>query len=228
MQSTREREKARRVARNIDAEIDALPVVNAPNARAVRRKYSRQLKDADPQFVLGVARELLTTFGHRWLSCELILNHQGAFQSVGVTELEEFGRGIDSWGSVDAFARTLAGPAWLHGHVSDELIHRWARSKDRWWRRAALVSTVALNVRSRGGTGDVDRTLSVCRLLVADPDDMVVKALSWALRALVPHDPDAVGQFLQLHSDVLAARVTREVTNKLTTGLKNPARSRAR
>jgi 3-methyladenine DNA glycosylase AlkD len=123
---------------------------------------------------------------------------------------------------VDSFARTLSGPAWLHGQVSDALIHRWARSEDHWWRRAALVSTVALNVRSRGGTGDVPRTLAVCRLLVDDHDDMVVKALSWALRELVAHDPEAVRAFLGAHDEVLAARVKREVTNKLTTGLKNP------
>ena len=85
-----------------------------------------------------------------------------------------------------------------------------------------LVSTVGLNVRSRGGCGDVPRTLGVCWLLVDDYDDMVVKAMSWALRELVKHDPDAVREFLSEHEDVLAARVKREVMNKLTTGLKNP------
>ncbi|MFQ5595404.1 MAG: DNA alkylation repair protein, partial [Anaerolineae bacterium] len=145
-------------------------------------------------------------------------------RSMGAAEIKEFGRGINSWSSVDAFARTLAGPAWLDGQVPDELIHRWAGSEDHWWRRAALVSTVALNMRSRGGTGDVPRTLAVCRLLVDDHDDMVVKAMSWALRELVVHDPDAVRAFLAEHDDVLAARVKREVRNKLTTGLKNPRR----
>jgi len=120
----------------------------------------------------------------------------------------------------------LAGPAWLNGQVSDELIYRWGLSEDRWWRRAALVSTVALNVRSQGGTGDVPRTLEVCRLLVDDHDDMVVKAMSWALRELVVHDADAVREFLSKYEDVLAARVKREVRNKLTTGLKNPRRKR--
>jgi 3-methyladenine DNA glycosylase AlkD len=62
----------------------------------------------------------------------------------------------------------------------------------------------------------------VCRLLVADHEDMVVKALSWALRELVVHDPQAVGAFLEEHEGVLAARVKREVRNKLMTGLKNP------
>jgi hypothetical protein len=79
-----------------------------------------------------------------------------------------------------------------------------------------------LHVRSHGGTGDVARTLAVCRLLAEDPDDMVVKALSWALRELVVHDPEAVRAFLDEHDDVLAARVKREVRNKLRTGLKNP------
>jgi 3-methyladenine DNA glycosylase AlkD len=125
---------------------------------------------------------------------------------------------------VDAFARTLSGPVWLAGQISDELILEWAVSPDRWWRRAALVSTVALNMRSQGGLGDVPRTLKVCRLLVADPDDMVVKAMSWALRELVAHDPQAVRVFLDEYDAVLAGRVRREVSNKLNTGLKNPIR----
>jgi 3-methyladenine DNA glycosylase AlkD len=110
--------------------------------------------------------------------------------------------------------------------VPDALIHRWAGSEDCWWRRAALVSTVALNVRSHGGFGDVQRTLAVCRLLVDDHDDMVAKAMSWALRHLVIHDPDAVRRFLAEHEAALAPRVKREVRAKLATGLKNPRRER--
>ena len=217
---------AKKIASEIDAEIRALPLRNAPNARAIRRQYSRKLKQASPGFILDLARELLECYGQRWLAYELIQQHRAAFQSIGEVELEELGQGINSWGSVDSFARLLSGPAWLKGQVSDRLIHQWARSKDRWWRRAALVSTVALNVRSHGGKGDVPRTLAVCRLLVDDHDDMVVKAMSWALRELVVHDPNVVREFLSEYEDVLAARVKREVRNKLTTGLKNPGRKR--
>ena len=189
---------------------------------ALRRKYSRKLKAASPVFVLELARVLFRTHGQRWLACALIRHHDKAFSNIGEREVEEFGQGINSWDSVDQFARSLAGPAWLAGRISDALVHRWACSEDRWWRRAALVSTVALNVRSHGGMGDVSRTLQVCRLLVDDNDDMVFKALSWALRALVVHDPDKVNEFLDKYENVLAAQVKREVRNKLTTGLKNP------
>jgi 3-methyladenine DNA glycosylase AlkD len=217
--------QARQIASEIDAQIRALPVRNTPNVRAIRRRYSRQFKQAEPAFMLDLARELFQNYDHRWVAYELISHHQAAFQSLAEAELEAFGWGIDSWWTVDAFARGLAGPAWLKGQVSDALIHRWSRSKDRWWRRAALVSTVALNMRSRGGPGDVPRTLAVCRLLVADHDDMVAKAMSWALRELVVHDPAAVQAFLSEYEDVLAARVKREVRNKLTTGLKTPRRN---
>jgi 3-methyladenine DNA glycosylase AlkD len=200
------------VAAEIAAEIRALPVQSTPAERAIRRKYSRKLNGANPEFILDLARELLKNYGYRGVPYELIENHSA--------------QGINSWWSVDLFARILAGPAWLRGQVTAELIHKWAHSPDRWWRRAALVSTVALNMRSHGGQGDAPRTLAVCRLLVADHDDMVLKAMSWALRMLVPHDPDAVREFIGKYEDVLAARVKREVRNKLATGLKNPRRKK--
>jgi 3-methyladenine DNA glycosylase AlkD len=64
----------------------------------------------------------------------------------------------------------------------------------------------------------------VCRILAGDRDDTVVKALSWVLRELVQREADAVQQFLDEYDNVLAARVKREVQNKLKTGLKNPPR----
>jgi 3-methyladenine DNA glycosylase AlkD len=185
-----------KTASAIDAEIKALSVRNTPSMRAVRRKYSRALKQASPDFVLRLARRLREVGDCRWFAYELIQSHPATFERLDEAELEDLGQGINSWWTVDAFARTLSGPVWLNGQVPDKLILKWARSKDRWWRRAALVSTVALNVRSHGGKGDTPRTLRICRVLVNDHDDMVAKAMSWALRELVAHDVEAVRRFL--------------------------------
>ena len=54
---------------------------------------------------------------------------------------------------------------------------------------------------------------------------MVVKALSWALRAAVAYDRRAVEDFLAQYNHCLAGRVKREVTTKLRTGRKNPRRA---
>jgi len=85
------------------------------------------------------------------------------------------------------------------------------------------VSTVALS--RRGNAGDLRRVSRICALLAADMDDMVVKALSWAVREIAKQHPEEARIFLEKHNHALAARVVREVNNKLKTGLKTPGRT---
>jgi 3-methyladenine DNA glycosylase AlkD len=66
------------------------------------------------------------------------------------------------------------------------------------------------------------------RPIVDDRDEMVVKALSWALRELAKRDPKTVARFVRDEEDRLAARVLREVRHKLRTGLKSPRRAVAK
>lgn len=196
---------------------------NVDGARRVRRTYSRALRDRPAAEVLAVADALVDR--HRWVAYELVYHHPTALDALDEATVALFGRGLGGSAEVDAFARYLSGPAWRRGAIGDDLIARWSSATDRWWRRAALVSTVPLNLRSAGGTGERTRTLAICARLVDDRDDMVVKALSWALRELVRWDAQAVGEFLRDHDDRLAARVRREVATKLRTGRKHPRRS---
>jgi 3-methyladenine DNA glycosylase AlkD len=214
----------RTLANRIVADLRKLPVLKVEGIRKVRRAYSKELADSPPKVLIDLGLELIGRphLVYRIVAYELIHHHRPALRSLKGKSLERLGQGIDHWAAVDTFAGYLSGPAWCNGQVSDKLIHRWAHAKDRWWRRAALVSTVPLNLKSRGGCGDAVRTLGVCRLLVDDRDDLVVKAMSWALRALAVRDAKSVKAFLTEHGDALAARVRREVRNKLTTGLKNP------
>ena len=198
------------------------------DVRRVRREFSRRIAKTSPGNVLALALSLLEhpEPRSRFMAYELINKHRATLRSLDAEALVQLSSGMDSWEAVDTFGSYLSGPAWRERQIPDALVHSWTRSKDRWWRRAALVSTVSLNNKSRGGSGDPQRTLQVCDMLASDRDDMVYKALSWALRELVKHDEEGVTDFLKRHDDVLAARVRREVTNKLKTGLKNPKASK--
>jgi len=202
-----------------ELEVYGVPV---PKMREVLRPLARALKKDEPAVVLAVARAIVDTGVHegRQIAYELLGGRPDIVATLDRSTLEELGEGNDNWASVDGFAVYLAGPAWRDGKVRDPDVRRWARSRDRWWRRTALVSTVPLNVKARGGTGDARRTLSICEMLVADRDPMVVKALSWALRALVPVDARAVETFLGRHGEHVAPLVRREVGAKLRTGKK--------
>lgn len=214
---------AKKIAAEIAERISGLQNRKTEDVRAVRREFSKRLAKETPRLVIDVAGRLMEIPGieHRFVAYELVCKHAKALATLGAKDLQRFGRGIDSWGAVDCFACYLAGPAWREHQVSDRLILGWTRAADRWWRRAALVSTVPLNSKARGGGGDTPRTLEVCRMLVGDRDEMVIKAMSWALRELSKKDAKAVKEFIADHANEIAPRVVREVRNKLSTGLKN-------
>lgn len=212
---------AEQVVASLSADVTRLRVVSPTTIRALRRDYSKKLLLERPSLVRGIANRLLASdlaYG-RVLAFELVVNHKRTFESLSLGQIVSFGRGMASWSDVDCFACYLAGPAWRHGLISTEAIKFWARSPSRWWRRAALVATVPLNVKAQGGAGDPARTLAVCELLIADREPMVVKALSWALRALAVREPREVSKFLRAH-DGFVALVLREVKTKIKTGRK--------
>jgi 3-methyladenine DNA glycosylase AlkD len=213
-----------RLAKEIRARLDQLTVLSTPMIRAIRREFSRRIADAPPENVVQLALHLLNQNSDllRFFSYELLSHHRPAFERLTTDDLLKFGTGLNSWSSVDCFAMYLSGPLWAQGRVSEQTIATWTRSLDHWWRRTALVSTVALS--RRGSPGDLRNVLRICALLAADKEDMVVKALSWALREIAKKHPEQAKTFLEKHRHALAARVVREVNNKLKTGLKTPRR----
>jgi 3-methyladenine DNA glycosylase AlkD len=223
---TRRPAEALQVLDDLDSRMRRLSAPATAEVRAVRRAVSRQLRGAEPEVVLALAERLVARDEafDRFLAYELVTTHRPTLALLRAPELRRLGRGIDSWGDVDTFACYVAGPVWRERQVRDAEIARWARSTDRWWRRAGVVSTVPLNNRARGGTGDAARTLAICRLTVDDRDPMVVKALSWALRELAKRSPADVERFLDDCEGRLPALVRREVRSKLRTGLKAPRR----
>ena len=197
---------------------------NTASLRAERKRISREVVALDRLALLELAHVLIRAGIHRFIAFELVLNHNASIESISRSEVEKLGEGMAHWADVDSFACLIAGPAWRRHLLRDNAIRTWANSDDWRWRRAALVSTVPLNSRSQGGEGDTERTLDICGILVADRHDMVVKALSWALRELSKRNPESVRNFISDHHGELAARIMREVGNKLATGLKNPRR----
>jgi 3-methyladenine DNA glycosylase AlkD len=196
--------------------------VPVPAIRRVVRDLARATRPQSPAAILRLAVALARkgSIEGRQVGYELLGRRADALALVDRAVAERLGRGNDNWASVDAFATTVTGPAWRLGHLADGDLLAWARSTDPWWRRTALVSTVALNTASKGGQGDSRRTLLICRATMADLTPMVAKAVSWALRSLAPHDPAGVLVFLDRYGRRLPAAVVREVRTKVFTGRK--------
>lgn len=197
-----------------------MPIVALVRAKAKKlmRDHPRELRG----LILSLARQ-----GQEQLAFEVARASKAAVLEMTPRDIESLLPILHDWCSTDSFASFISGVAWREGVLSDDHIVKWAASPNLWTRRASLVSTVPLNLAARGSTapqGEPARTLAICDFLVHDREDMIVKAMSWALRELARKDPKAVRSYMTRHGDRLAARVRREVANKLSTGLKNPKR----
>ena len=128
---------------------------------------------------------------------------------------------IDNWVLADVFGLNVSGQAWREKYISNDFILSWQQSDNYWIRRIALVSTIPLNLRSKGGIGDSKRTLMLCKNAIEDPHPKMAKALSWALRELSKVDPSAVREFIEKYKKDIPLLTYREVMNKLKTGRKN-------
>jgi len=222
-------ELARDFAKEIQSRFQQVKLRTTPEVRSVRKEFSRRLADSPPRTVVQLALKLVgSKVVPRYFAYELILHNKPALRSLTKESVLKLGVGLDTWGDVDAFACLIAGPAWREGRIPGQLIKKWALSRNHWWRRAAAVSTVPLNKTARGGRGDSRRTLQICSLLSNEQNQLVVKALSWALRELARKDPRAVQTFINKHQ-TLAAWVKREVGHKLSVGLdRKPAKGERR
>ncbi len=197
--------------------------VTSPKMKNLIKIWWIEINLWSPEKLIDLAKELVSS---RILECnmvafELLWKNKNALKLLRLKDLKFLGQNLDNWVTTDTFSIIISGFAWRENQISDADILIRLNSKNRWWRRAAVVSTVTLNLRSRGGTGDTKRTLMICEKVIEDRDDMIVKALSWALRELSKSDKPAVQQFMKKHETKLAGRVRREVYTKLETGRKN-------
>lgn len=202
--------------------MEVIGVVSANEKLVVQalRKHTSSFSVSEKLFIAKLLVETCI-FECQHVAYEYVGRDKAFLQKLSESDINDLMQNLDNWVSVDSFGVYISGVAWRLGTINTEKIKGWWQSKDVWIRRLAIVSTISLNLKSRGGVGDSDRTLEICKLAVNDHEDMINKALSWALRELSKHTKKEVSDFMQRYEDQLHSRVKREVRNKLLTGKKN-------
>jgi 3-methyladenine DNA glycosylase AlkD len=117
---------------------------------------------------------------------------------------------INDWDLVDLAAPYVVG-AYLAGKPRD-VLDELARSADIWRRRTAIVAT-AFFIRG-GETGD---TFRIAELLVADPEDLIHKAVGGWVREAGKKDPERLAAFLDRHAATMPRTMLRYAIERLDT-----------
>jgi 3-methyladenine DNA glycosylase AlkD len=101
-------------------------------------------------------------------------------------------RYINNWDLVDLSAPNIVGTYLLD--KSRKPLYAFARSKDLWKRRIAILSTAAF-IRQN----DFDDTLTISESLLKDDHDLLHKAVGWMLREVGKRSLPREEEFLRKH-----------------------------
>jgi 3-methyladenine DNA glycosylase AlkD len=161
--------------------------LRVPTLRALAKKY-RMLPFSD-------ALKLLKSDWHeeRLLALILLVN---AYDQSDERDRERIHRGylanapyINNWDLVDSSAPQIVGAHLTAANVG--LLVKLAKSKDLWERRIAIVSTLHFIKRD-----EFRPTLRVAKMLLADKQDLIHKAVGWMLREVGKRDRTVLDSFL--------------------------------
>ena len=197
--------------------------IKAPQLRIILTHLKEATNNLSNREKIELSIEFIHTNVHEMgqIAFEFVGKDKVLMAEITKNDLVQMNDCLDNWASVDTFGVYIHGKAWRMGVLSNYDLMKMVHHPDFWQRRLAVVSTIPLNQKSNGGNGDVARTLMICEEVVSDHEDLVVKALSWALRELSKREHEPVLQFIEKHLSVLHKRVLREVNNKLKFGTKN-------
>jgi 3-methyladenine DNA glycosylase AlkD len=116
-------------------------------------------------------------------------------ENFGEGEFRLFASWLDrvtSWADHDALAHYLLAPMVLAKPARLREVFRWAKSRNRWRRRAACVALIR-GARERRFFAEIVR---LSNRSLHDEDDMVQKGLGWLLRETAKADPKRIVPYL--------------------------------
>ena len=155
--------------------------------RKVAVRFRRTiLKELGLPFLLRVADKLFSgrVLEEKIFAVFLLENLTEDFGDSEFRLFESWLPRISSWADHDALVHYLISPMVAAKPARTKHVFRWARSRDRWHRRAACVALIR-GARQKMFFPEIQRLTG---MLLGDQDDMVQQGLGWLLRETVKFD----------------------------------------
>ena len=154
--------------------------------RKVALRFRRAiLRERDLRFLLKVADRLFRgrVLEEKIFAVFLLEKLTDEFSNAQFSLFESWLPRISSWADHDALVHYLIAPMVASKTARVQNVLVWAKSENRWHRRAACVALIQ-GTRQQMFLPEIKR---LSNLLLRDEDDMVLKGLGWLLRETAKH-----------------------------------------
>lgn len=186
--------------------------------RAVRHCRRDILRAHDFEFLTDVANQLFSgSVLEEKVAAVFLL--EGLDSKCGDREFKLFERWLDrisSWADHDALVHDLIAPMIASKPSRAKAVFRWAKSPNRWHRRAACVALIR-GTRTKMFFPEI---VKLSNSLVDDEDDMVQKGLGWLLRETAKFDARRTVPYLMKIRERAPRLVLRTACETLPANLK--------
>lgn len=173
----------------------------APELRQLAKRMSRAIAaEEGVEYLVSVADDLFhgAVLEEKGLAVLLLAPCVAKFGPAQFKLFEQWLGRVSSWADHDALVQYLIGPMMVADPRRVKRVFVWARSKNRWLRRASAVALL------RGTNLGLfwDEVQQITHLLLRDEDDMVQKGLGWLLRETARYDgPGTMPLLMSMRND---------------------------
>jgi 3-methyladenine DNA glycosylase AlkD len=193
-----------------------------PEVLKVARAFGKEVKARPKAEVFRLCESLWKSgnFEESIIACHWSRYPKEAYASADMKIFAHWvGDYVGNWASCDTFCNHTVGMLVEKFPGQLPALKKWARSGNRWMRRAAAVSLI---VPARKGlfTSDI---LDIAEILLEDKDDMVQKGYGWMLKVAWEAQPAALYAFVSAHKKRMPRTALRYAIEKWPEGRRKDA-----
>jgi len=199
--------------------------VPTPVVRRIAGTYFRQLRSAGKEEVFALCEELFRSdyCEEAFIAADWAYRLRARYEPGDISIFRAWiERYVNNWAKCDTLCNHAVG-AFIEqfpGCIAD--LKEWARSENRWMRRAAAVSLV-LPARNGLFLGDI---LEIADLLLHDGDDLVQKGYGWMLKEASKAHQEEVFEYVMAHRKDMPRTALRYAIEKMPGELRDQAMGR--
>jgi len=148
---------------------------------AIAKKYWKEIKTQKKESIFNLAEELLSSdyTEEAFIVSNWIPHLSKQFLPEDLITFEKWiDKYINNWAKCDSFCNHTVGDFLQMYPEQIPTLFEWAKSKNRWMKRASAVSLIVPAKRGKY----LEEAFKIADILLEDQDDMVQKGYGWLLK----------------------------------------------
>lgn len=218
-------EKTKNSGRNFFKEEVAIHGVNTALVGKIAKERYREVEGLTKKELFGLCEELWKSgyMEESFIACNWSYFINKEYEEKDFKIFEKWvGTYVSNWASCDTLCNHSVGSfvAKYPAYVGE--LKRWAKSENRWMRRASAVSLI---IPAKHGDFLKD-IFEIADILLLDEDDLVRKGYGWMLKAASQAHQKEVFEYIMNNKNDMPRTALRYAIEKMPEGMKKKAMER--